>query len=157
MDKLPEANDENYSKPYKETRSTAKTDEELAIAIKATHGLQYLAAEAAGITKGCMSQRLKKSAFLRQVRDEARQTRIDNAELKLTTKVDKEDLGAICFTLKTIGKDRGYTESSTFQFPQEAMQAFEKVMKAVGSTQEVSPSREDSSQSTRRSEKDRSE
>lgn len=53
---------------------------------------------------------LDKYPILRQARNDAFDSFIDLAESKLMQKVNKGDMTAIIFTLKTQGRNRGYIE-----------------------------------------------
>ena len=55
-------------------------------------------------------RRLKQSARLREVLDDQREEFLDIAEASLKRKVIEGDGWAVCFTLKTLGKARGYVE-----------------------------------------------
>ena len=47
---------------------------------------------------------------LKQLLDDERERMLDNAEDRLGLAVDKGEAWAVCFTLKTQGKERGYSE-----------------------------------------------
>jgi len=88
------------------------SDELIAEALKATKGLQYLAAEKIGMSATHLSQRIAGSEYLQEAREHAIQKRIDIAELNLSELTEEKELGAITFMLKTKGKDRGYSEAA---------------------------------------------
>jgi hypothetical protein len=102
---------ENLPEPRK-IRPQAVPDELIGEALKKCKGLQYLAAEHCGINPTHMSERIKLSPYLRAIRDEAIEMRLDIAEVKLADLTEQQNLGALIFFLKTRGKHRGYTESS---------------------------------------------
>jgi hypothetical protein len=85
-------------------------DEVLGAALKRCKGLQYLAAEQCGICAQQMSDRIGMSPYLKAIRDEAVEMRIDVAEINLSDLAEQKNLGALIFFLKTRGKHRGYTE-----------------------------------------------
>lgn len=87
------------------------SDEIIAAALKATKGLQYLAAEKIGMSATNLSQRITESEYLQEVREHSIQKRIDIAELNLSELTEEKELGAITFMLKTKGKERGYSET----------------------------------------------
>lgn len=87
------------------------SDEIIAAALKATKGLQYLAAERIPMSPTHLSERIKASEYLQDVRDQCQGRRLDIAELNLAELTEEKELGAICFLLKTRGKDRGYSET----------------------------------------------
>ena len=87
------------------------SDEVIAAALKATKGLQYLAAERIGMSSTNLSERISASEYLQEVREHSIQKRIDVAELNLSELTEEKELGAITFMLKTKGKERGYSET----------------------------------------------
>lgn len=93
-------------------RFDAMKDEDIAIALMATQGLQYKAALKLKCSAGTLCERIAESPYLQAVRLEALQLRIDEAEQGLFELVDQRDLTAILFTLKTIGKSRGYAQDT---------------------------------------------
>lgn len=111
------------------------TDEAIAKALIKRHGLQYLAANDLGMSGGHMSERINSSEYLTNVRDNARQVRIDAAEHSLTEMVEAKELGAVCFTLKTIGKSRGYSETSDNAVDKDTVKAFTDLMKLFADKQ----------------------
>lgn len=94
--------------PNKEQYTVAQVE----AALIATKGLLSLAAERLGCTRECVRQYTKRHEHLAQVRDEARSKLVDSAELALESAVNGQAGWAVCFTLKTLGKDRGYIERS---------------------------------------------
>jgi hypothetical protein len=113
------------------------SEEKIAEALRLTHGLQYLAAEALNIHGGSLSQRINNSEYLKQVRDECREKRLDIAELNLTKLTEEMSLGAICFLLKTQGKSRGYVESNQVIVDQETVNSFGKLMNQMSEMQKT--------------------
>jgi len=104
----------------RKVQPTAVPDEAIGKALIACKGLQYIAADMLGISDSTVSLRIQQSPYLQQIRDACLQRRLDRAELKLDKLIDvDENLGAICFFLKTIGKIRGYTESAPTAIPAE--------------------------------------
>lgn len=91
----------------KKDHYTIKQVESALIAIK---GLLSLAADRLGCSRECVRQYTKRYAQLAKVRDEARSKLVDTAELALESAVIDKAGWAVCFTLKTLGKDRGYVE-----------------------------------------------
>lgn len=67
-------------------------------------------ARACGITRQAVQNRVRKSKPLCALVEEITQTKLDVAEDKLFGLIEKGELGAICFLLKTQGKARGYVE-----------------------------------------------
>ncbi len=98
-----------YPKPLKKKVDAIK-DEDIAKALWATKGLQYLAAEMLGCSPGLVCLRIKESPYLQAVVYDAREKRIDLAEKALSRLIEQDDTTAILFLLKTIGKKRGYEQ-----------------------------------------------
>lgn len=115
-------------KPLKR-RIDAVPDELIGKALKANLGLQYLAAGALGMADGTISDRIKESPYLQMIVQECREARIDAAERNLSKLVDNNNLGAVCFLLKTLGKNRGYIETSQqLSIPKEYEEQFHALM-----------------------------
>lgn len=83
--------------------------EEVKQALTATKGLMSLAAERLGCNRQYLYEYVKKHG-LESIRDEARAKMVDTAEIALESAVLDKQGWAVCFTLKTLGKDRGYVE-----------------------------------------------
>lgn len=121
-------------KPRK-TRADAMPDEDIAQALIAAKGLQCLAAEMLHLEQSTVSDRIKESPYLQKVREEAVERRLDKAELELANLVDDKCLGAICFLLKTRGKERGYTEGNYVAVPNEIFNMFNAQMTQITALQ----------------------
>lgn len=89
------------------------TKEEVSAALVATKGLMTLAGERLGVSAQTVYNYLKKYPELYEVRQEARTKIVDAAELALESAVLEKQGWAVCFTLKTLGRDRGYAERVT--------------------------------------------
>jgi hypothetical protein len=88
-----------------------KIKDELVIkALFASGGVITYAAKALGMERQSLSTRVNASDILRVAADEAVERNLDIAENKLLTKIDRGNLVAILFYLKTKGKRRGYIE-----------------------------------------------
>jgi hypothetical protein len=83
---------------------------ELKAALIATGGMQSLAAKRLGISRQAVSKRVLASDDLKQIVADQREEMLDEAEDGLRVSVRNLEPWAICFTLKTIGKYRGYIE-----------------------------------------------
>lgn len=83
---------------------------EIIEALKATGGLVYMAARKLGCDPSTINIRAKASPEIREAIDSARGDMLDMAEHELKKAVRGGDMTAIIFTLKTIGKHRGYVE-----------------------------------------------
>jgi hypothetical protein len=132
---------EKQKKPKKllprKTRKDAIPDEVIGKALKATDGRLYHAAEKLGLAGSSVALRVGQSPYLQEIRDEALQRRIDRMEQSLDELVLEKNLGAICFGLKTLGKQRGYTEHVPIFVPKEIAQGFEQTMRLIADAQEA--------------------
>ena len=88
-------------------RTTLKQCE---IALRKSGGFITHAAKSLNISTTALSRRISRSKKLQEVKKEVEEKYLDLAESKLIGKINKEDLGAICFFLKCRGKERGYIE-----------------------------------------------
>lgn len=93
-------------------RTTRYTDAEVCAALSATNGMVYLAAKRLGCGPSSIYRRMDKSAKVKSVVDDSRGELLDTAETALKSAVIAKEGWAVCFTLKTIGKERGYVERS---------------------------------------------
>jgi hypothetical protein len=78
--------------------------------LQKSHGNVSHAAAALGLTRTSLSDRIGRTPELKQVCDDARESIVDAAENALYRAVVKGEAWAVCFTLKTQGKARGYVE-----------------------------------------------
>jgi hypothetical protein len=92
------------------TKSRQFTSEEIIQALKNTNGLVSLAARELGASTQMIYTRMRKVEAVRLAVDEARESMIDLAELKLRQAVMNGEPYAVSLVLKTIGKNRGYVE-----------------------------------------------
>ena len=83
-------------------------------ALLQTRGAVCLAADRLGVDPSALSHRMKRYPELYEVADSFRQRRTDKAELQLEKAIDRGDLKAVLFQLRTQGKDRGYVERQEF-------------------------------------------
>lgn len=67
-------------------------------------------AQALGVSRGTIWNRLSESAVLRDKLTDARETLLDDLEQTLYDKALAGDIAALIFALKTQGKHRGFTE-----------------------------------------------
>lgn len=84
-------------------------------ALKATLGNISLAARNLGLERSGVCARIAKSPDLQRVVNDARESLVDNAESALHRAVTTGEGWAVCFTLKTQGKARGYVERQEIQ------------------------------------------
>jgi len=94
--------------PEPRYRAPDLTDELVEKALYANYGIMAAAGRDLGVTRAAIQLRVKNSARLQAVVEECIETRLDLAEQNLTQLTLDKDLGSICFTLKTLGKRRGY-------------------------------------------------
>lgn len=90
--------------------ATARTEDEVRQALAVCKGLIHLTASKLGVTDRTMYNYLERWPDLKEAIKEQRELRVDVAELSLCNAVAKGEPWAVCFTLKTQGKNRGYTE-----------------------------------------------
>lgn len=86
------------------------TVEKLAPVLEATRGNMAAAARRLGYTRAHVSKFVQDHPTLHEIVNQAREARVDYAESKLDEAINKGEAWAICFTLKTLGKSRGYVE-----------------------------------------------
>lgn len=79
-------------------------------ALISTGGMQALAAKRLGVTRAAVCKRVAGSNELKQIIADQREEMLDEAEVGLRAATSDREAWAICFTLKTIGKSRGYIE-----------------------------------------------
>lgn len=84
--------------------------EEIEAALRESRGIMTAASEVLGVSRSTVSERVRRSERLRKVIDEQRETVGDICESKLFKQIKADNLTAIIFYLKTIGRDRGYIE-----------------------------------------------
>jgi hypothetical protein len=87
------------------------TAAQVADALTATRGLVFLAAQALGCDPDTVQRYCKRYPSVEAAKQAARGTILDVAEAKLMLAVQREEAWAITFTLKTLGRTRGYAES----------------------------------------------
>lgn len=85
-------------------------NDEIIEALKATGGMVYMAARKLGCDPSAISKRARVSPEIREAIENARGDLLDMAETALKMAVKDREAWAVCFTLKTIGKHRGYVE-----------------------------------------------
>jgi len=89
----------------------AKVSSKAAIAaIQQAKGNLTKAAEALGIGRATLYRYVNSKLTIKAALDEARESLIDTAENKLADEIEKGNMTAIIFFLKTQGKKRGYVE-----------------------------------------------
>lgn len=79
-------------------------------ALREKHGNLSAAARYLGCSRNTIARYIENYPTVKAVYDEERETLIDFAENQLFKQVQDGNITAIIFTLKTIGKSRGYVE-----------------------------------------------
>lgn len=88
----------------------ALTVKEVEQALKQTDGNVSLAAEGLNVARSTIYRKIKRHPTLETILEDARESFVDLAQSKLRQEVQKGNITAIIFTLKTLGKSRGYVE-----------------------------------------------
>jgi hypothetical protein len=79
-------------------------------ALMETFGNVALSARRLGVSREYLSRTITKTPALKMILNSAREERVDHAESALSRAVINGEAWAVCFTLKTLGKSRGYVE-----------------------------------------------
>jgi uncharacterized Fe-S cluster-containing MiaB family protein len=87
------------------------TIEQIAEALRNHNGIVSTAAKALKVSRQAIDRRISNSATLKAVVIEARSDVVDLAETKLIELIQAGDVRAILFTLRTLGRDRGWAET----------------------------------------------
>lgn len=86
------------------------TNKQMVDALKQSKGNMVLAAKVLGCSRQLIYNRSKTSKLIQETIKEMREVAVDNAESALQRAVLEGNFKAIAFTLRTIGRDRGYVE-----------------------------------------------
>jgi hypothetical protein len=86
------------------------TDQQMVEALKATSGMVYVAARKLGCDPKTVYNYAKRYPSVQAAIDDERGHFLDTTELALQRAVLAGEGWAVCFALKTLGKDRGYVE-----------------------------------------------
>lgn len=84
----------------------------VAAALREAGGNVAEAARMLRLTRRAVCYRVADSEELRTIVEDARESTVDHAERSLAQAVQRGEPWAVCFTLKTLGKSRGYVERS---------------------------------------------
>jgi hypothetical protein len=79
-------------------------------ALKKTNANISLAAKSLGVNRSSLYRFIERSPDLKELITDERESLVDIAESALKSAVVGKEAWAVCFTLKTIGKGRGYVE-----------------------------------------------
>lgn len=108
------------------------SDEDIEKAILLENGLMTRVADRLKINYTHLIDRISSNPTLKAAKDKCREVALDDAESGLQFLVKKKkDLGAICFTLKTIGRMRGYQENQQISITPEMEEAFQETMSHI--------------------------
>ena len=99
----------------KKRRGAHYRDREIIAALKATNGLIYRAAARLGCAPTTIYRAAEISPAIQQTIDDARGELLDAAEAALMGAIGRGEAWAVCFTLKTLGKGRGYIERAQIE------------------------------------------
>lgn len=86
--------------------------EQVEEALRKTKGMISLAAEQLQVERTVIYRAMDKHPYLKELVDSYRDTLVDIAELKLREAILNREPWAVALTLKTLGKRRGYSETS---------------------------------------------
>lgn len=86
------------------------TREQVIEALENVNGMVYLAAESLGVTARTVYNYAARYVSVQEAIDQSRGKVLDMAEQALYSAILKSEHWAVTFALRTIGKDRGYTE-----------------------------------------------
>jgi len=78
-------------------------------------GVVSAVAQACGVSRQAINYRKLNDPEIAQAFEDARESVLDMAETELFRRINGGDITAIIFTLKTIGKQRGYIEKTEFK------------------------------------------
>ena len=87
-------------------------------ALEKTHGMIYLAAKELACSPHTIYRRAEKEKKVQDIINSYRGQLIDKAELKLEQAVMNGEPWAVQFSLRTIGKQRGYVERQELSGPE---------------------------------------
>ena len=91
-------------------RKDSYTAEQMADAIRESNGIMAVAARRLGCSRSTVSNYINRYATVKAAYEESRETLLDMTEGELFKQIKEGNTTAIIFTLKTIGKHRGYVE-----------------------------------------------
>lgn len=97
-------------KPRKKSTPNKLTKAKVIKAIPGSIGIVQVIADRCGVARQNMHEWFKKNPEVDALRIADKESLVDVAEAKLLKKVNEEEMRAIEFTLRTMGKNRGYVE-----------------------------------------------
>lgn len=107
-------------KPTKPTPKKRLTPKSVSEQIERTGGNISAIARTFGVTRSSVYDYINRRTSLQALLKDERETLLDEAECSLREAVKRREPWAVCFTLKTIGKDRGYVEKQEIEHSGEA-------------------------------------
>lgn len=87
------------------------SDDQIADALRSTYGCVVAAARLLGVTARALYYRFEQNPDLKDVVHEAKEYLCDHAQLKLAELISQGNTAAVIFTLKTLGRERGFDEN----------------------------------------------
>ncbi len=90
------------------------TRDQVVNALEECKGMIYLAARRLGCHPNTVSNYMRRYPAVRDVVTAKRGEMVDTAEIALHKAIQGGEGWAVCFTLKTLGKERGYVERQEF-------------------------------------------
>lgn len=91
-------------------KTNGYTAEQIIEALRYAQGMTTLAAKRLGCSYNTIMRYVREYPTVAAVLVEEREKQLDQTELRLIKAVNRDDLTAIIFYLKTLGKRRGYVE-----------------------------------------------
>jgi hypothetical protein len=107
--------------------------------IEKTKGLVSVAAKHLGVTRKTLYNYIHADEDILNALDDAREGIVDMAEGKLMEQVTNGDTTAIIFTLKTLGKKRGYIEKQEIDHSIKEMPQLPSINLIIKSNEENNP------------------
>lgn len=95
--------------------SSRATIADIAFALRAKKGNYARTAEMVGMDRAVLRRKVESTPSLRKLRQEIREEVVDNVESRLFQQAEEGVLQAVIFVLKTLGKERGYSEKATVE------------------------------------------
>lgn len=95
--------------------SSKATLADIAFALRAKKGNYAEAGKLLGMERAVLKRKVESTPSLRKLREEIREEVVDNVESRLFQQAEEGVLQAVIFVLKTLGKERGYSEKATVE------------------------------------------
>ena len=114
--------------PKKKKQRRPLTVENVSLALVRHLGNYATIAKRFGVTRRAVSLFIDRHPELQEVRDDAREFRIDEYESALDKGMKKIEGWAVCFFLKTQGSSRGYNENERLSALEKKIEQLEKLL-----------------------------